>query len=142
MDRTELRLRILSIYYEDFHGDENVLEDPEKLIEKLPVSKTELNAAKVWLVDSGFVNGENTGSLGSRTPIAFVSRINSVGINIVESIMDETFLQVELKLENFEKLSKSEKIRIFIEKCLRNPITEEICKIALRTASEQLKSIS
>jgi len=142
LDRTELRLRILSIYYEDFHGDENTLPDPEKIVDELPVSKTEINAAKVWLIDSGYLNGENAGSLGSRTPMPFISRINNFGINVVESIMDETFLQVEPKFENFTKLSKAEKIKIFIEKCLRNPLTEEICKVALATATEQLKNMS
>ncbi len=142
MDRTELRLRILSIYYEDFHGDENILPDPEKIVSELPVSRNEIIAAEVWLIDSAYLNGENSGNIGSRTPMPFVNRINNVGINVIESIMDKTFLQVEPKIENFTKLSKPEKIRIFVEKCLRNPLTEEICKIALATATEQLKNLS
>ncbi len=132
----------MSIYYEDFHGDENTRPDPEKIVNELPVSKTEINAAEVWLIDSGYLNGENSGHLGSRTPIPFIARINNFGINIIESIMDETFLQVEPKFENFTTLSKPEKIKIFVEKCLRNPVTEEICKVALATAANLLKNMS
>jgi len=110
MNRPELRFRILFEYYDELHSPERKRGDfAQNRVRNMDDPDHEKNAALVWLVDSGFVEGKNSGSLGSPTPHPFVSRINSHGINYVESVMDTAFTQT--KFENVSDLSKTYKHR-------------------------------
>jgi len=130
MDRTELRFRILFEYYDELHSPQRERENmADKRIQRLDISEHEKTAAQVWLIDSGYVNGENSGYSGSNIPIPFISRINSSGINFVESVMDTAFTTIKGKFEDMDKLSKLEKIKKFSKECLNNPTTQEMCKI-------------
>ena len=97
--------------------------------QRIDIPEHEKNAAQAWLIDSGYVNGENHGIHGSSQPLPFISRINSYGINFVESVMDAAFTKIEGKFEDVDKLSKLEKIKKFSKECLNNSTTQEMCKI-------------
>ena len=64
----------------------------------------------------------------SPIPIPFISRINNNGVNYVELVMDNTF--IEIKNESFTKLPKLDKIKKSSEECLQNPAVSEMCKTA------------
>ena len=130
MNRPELRFRILFEYYDELHSPKRERGDfAQNRVRNMDVPDHEKNAAQVWLVDSGLVNGKNSGSMGSPTQMPFITRINSRGINYVESVMDTAFTQT--KFENVGDLSKTEKILKFSKECLNNLTSKEICKITL-----------
>ena len=130
MDRPEIRFRILFEYYEELHSPPRESEDMADMrVRNMELPKHEKSAAQVWLIDSGLVDGENSGHVGSPIPIPFISRINAHGIDYVESVMDTAFTQV--KFEDVGKLSKTEKISKFSKDCLKHPVTQEICKVTL-----------
>ena len=130
MDRPEIRFRILFEYYDEFHSPQRESEDmADRRVQRMNLPDHEKRAAQAWLIDSGYVNGKNSGAIGSSLPIPFISRINSFGINFVESIMDTAFTKIQCKFENIDKLSKLDKIAQFSKECLNNPTTQEICKI-------------
>ena len=125
MDRRELRFRILFEYYERCHSPDNY--DPEAKISKIDTPEHEKKAAKTWLIDSNFVEGEvNSYGMGRTLPI--IIRINNYGINFVESIMDTALTGVEEKHKGFGSLSKTDKIKRFSAECLNNPATGTLCK--------------
>jgi len=130
MDRPELRFRILFEYYDEFHSPQKQREDmADQRVQKMDAPEHEKNAAQAWLIDSGYVNGEVSGSSGSTVPVPFISRINSYGINFVESVMDTAFTNIKGKFGDVDKLTKLEKIKKFSNECLKNPVTQEMCKI-------------
>jgi len=140
MNRPELRFRILFEYYDELHSPKREREDfADMKVRNMDVPDHEKNAAQVWLIDSGLVEGENTGALGTPTPMSFINRINSHGINYVESVMDEAFTQT--KFENVGELTKTEKILKFSQECLNNPTTKEICKITLEAIGRGMSGI-
>jgi len=130
MDRPELRFRILFEYYDELHSPPRERDDSaDQRIRIMDIPDHEKIPAQVWLIDSGYVDGENSGSLGSNVPMPFINRINAYGINFVESVMDTAFTEIKGKFEDVDKLSKTEKIVKFSKECLNNPITKEMCKI-------------
>lgn len=130
MDRPELRFRILFEYYDELHSPPRERENmADQRVQRMDVLDYEKNAAQVWLIDSGYVDGENTGHLGSNQPIPFINRINAYGINFVESVIDTAFTKIAGKFDDVDKLSKVEKLKKFSKECLNNPTTHEICKI-------------
>ena len=130
MDRSELRFRILFEYYDEFHSPPREREQmADRRVQKMDVPEHEKDAAQAWLIDSGYVNGEVSGVSGSTAPLPFISRINSFGINFVESVMDTAFTNIKGKFDDVDQLSKIEKITRFSKECLNNPVTQGMCKI-------------
>jgi len=143
MDRPELRFRILFEYYDEFHSPAREREDmADRRVQKLDIADHEKNAAQAWLIDSGYVNGENHGIHGSNQPLPMINRINSYGINFVESIMDTAFTKIQGKFENIDKLSKLDKIKQFSKECLNNPATQEMCKITYQAIVDLMTNSS
>lgn len=141
MDRQELRFRILFEYYEEIHHDNpDRGNDAYARIRNMDISDNEKNAAQVWLVDSGYVEGENSDSSGSRIPHPFISRINSYGINFVESVMDAAFTQIKDKFEDVTNLSKTERIQRFAKDCLNHPASATICKVTYEAIVNYMSS--
>ena len=125
MDRRELRFRILFEYYEHCHSPTNY--DPEDKISKIDTLGYEKKAAKIWLIDSNFVEGKvNSYGMGETLPT--IMRINNHGINFVESVMDTALTRVEKKHKSIGALSKTDKIKKFSTECLNNPTTGTLCK--------------
>ena len=124
MDRRELRFRILFEYYNDLHSGGCGAGDRVRAI---GADYGETLAARIWLIDEGHMKGETrTDAGGAIHPI--IERINSRGINFVESVMDGAFTEIRGKDESFDSLSKTDKIKRFAAECLGNPATGLLCR--------------
>ena len=124
MDRKELRFRILFEYYSDFHSGSRGAGDKVGAID---ADGNEKRAAEIWLIDEGYIRGQSRpDSFGTFHPI--IDRINSLGINFVESVMDGAFTEIRGKDESFDTLSKTDKIKRFAAECLGNPATGQLCR--------------
>ena len=123
MDRKELRFRILFEYYNDLHSDDRVAPSKVKAIE---VDDAEKRAAGIWLIDEGYVEGQIHG-YGRGVVLPNIGRINSRGINFVESVMDGAFTEIRGRDEGFDSLSKTDKIKRFAAECLGSPATGQLC---------------
>ena len=129
MDRAELRFRILFEYYNELHSEP--LEGRSRAdtnIQKLTFLNFEVNAAKVWLIDSGYLDGNVTSALGYTGPYPIISRINSNGINFVEMVMDKAFTQIKDEFKDIKALSKTDRIIKFSKECLNNPTVQGMCQ--------------
>ena len=143
MDRIELRFRILFEYYNELHSEPKVRAlQADNTIRKMDVPDFEKNAAQIWLVDSGYVNGSVHGSLGTTIQHALISRINNSGIDYVESVMDVAFTKIKDKFKDMEHLSKTEKIQKFAKECLNYPPATEICQITYAAIIEHMTHAS
>ena len=143
MDRPELRFRILFEYYDELHSPPRERENmADQRVRRMDIPDYEKNAAQVWLIDSGDVDGENTGHLGSNQPMPFINRINAYGINFVESVMNTAFTNIKGKFENIDKLSKLDRIKQFSKECLNNPTTQEMCKITYQAIIDLMTNSS
>ena len=130
MDRTELRFRILFEYYVELHSEPKEMQNQaNNNISKINVPEFEKNAAQLWLMDSGYVVGSHMSQFGTGVPHTIISRINNLGIDYVESVMNIAFTEIKDKFDGIEKLSKTERIQRFAKECLNYPISNEICKI-------------
>ena len=129
MNRSELRFRVLLEYYKDMHA-EHIEKNATMRVQKMDPPRSEINAAKLWLIESDYVIGSPIPYAGSSIPMGSITRINNHGVDYVESVMDEVFTQLPEKFSNIKKLSKTEQINQFTEKCLDHPIGKEICRIA------------
>ena len=127
MDRRELRFRILFEYYNLFHSDEDY--DPHAEIRTISADDVEKRAAEIWLIDEGFVKGQIM--VHGRTNTPGIWRINSTGIDFVESVMGSAFTEIRGKDDGFDSLSKTDKIKKFAAECLNNPATGSLCKATL-----------
>lgn len=123
MDRKELRFRILFEYYNDFHSGDRKASSKVKAIE---ADGAEKRAAGIWLIEEGYVKGRIHTQLGVDLPS--IGRINSRGINFVESVMDGAFTEIRGKDESFDSLSKTDKIKRFAAECLGSPATGLLCR--------------
>lgn len=135
MDRKELRFRILFEYYNDFHS--GYRKAPSK-IKEIEVGSIEKHAAGIWLIEEGYVKGQILTQLGVDLPS--IGRINSRGISFVESVMDGAFTEIRGRDENFDSLSKVDKIKRFAAECLGGQTTGQLCKAtyeAIATLMEQ-----
>lgn len=126
MDRKELRFRILFECYEYFHAKDDY--DLDAKINAIDADENEKRAARSWIIDVGYVEGSNIGSLGTRRVIPSIVRINSHGIDFVESVMDHAFTETQGSVEEFDSLSKTEKIKRFAAECLGSPAAGPICQ--------------
>lgn len=124
MDRKELRFRILFEYYNDLHSGGRGAGDK---IGAIDADINEKRAAMTWLLDEGHVKGQSRFD-ASGTFFPFIDRINSLGINFVESVMDGAFTEIRGKDKSFDSLSKMDKIKRFVAECLGNPATGQLCR--------------
>ena len=125
MDRRELRFRILFEYYNSLHSGSDY--DPNAKIMKTGANYNEIQAAKMWLIDELLVEGEvRIDAMGNNHLL--MGRINSKGINYVESVMYDAFTEIRGKDEGFDMLAKPDKIKRFVTECLNNPATGSLCK--------------
>ena len=124
MDRKELRFRILFEYYNSLHLGNN---RAYAKVQAIDVDGAEKRAAEIWLIDEGYVEGQIYGH-GRGVVLPSVGRINSHGINFVESVMDGAFTEIRGKDESFDLLSKTDKIKRFAAECLGNPATGLLCR--------------
>ena len=137
MDRKELRFRILFEYYNDFHsGDRKA---PSK-IKEIEADNVEKRAARIWLIEEGYVKGEIYAQLGVDLPS--VGRINSRGIRFVESVMDNAFTEIRGRDESFDSLSKVDKIKRFAAECLGGPATRQLCKATYEAIAALMEQAS
>ena len=123
MDRKELRFRILFEYYSDLHSDDH--EAPSK-VKAIEVDDAEKRAAEIWLIDEGYVEGQTLNH--GREVLPSIDRINSRGINFVESVMDGAFTEIRGRDESFDSLSKTDKIKRFAAECLGSPASGLLCR--------------
>ena len=129
MDRVELRFRILFEYYNELHSESQETGSlADTNIRKMTVPDFEINAAKIWLIDSDYIDGRVTTVLGHSGPYPIISRINSNGINFVETVMDRAFAQIKDKFEDIKTLSKTDRIIKFTKECLNNPTVQGMCR--------------
>ena len=128
MDRKELRFRVLFEYYRLFHSGFKY--DPDDEIRKINADGNEKRAAKIWLIDELLVEGTTTVYGGGNVQPSIV-RINSNGVNFVESVMDSAFTEVRGKDDSFDSLDKVGRIKRFATECLNNPATGSLCKATL-----------
>ncbi len=142
MDRNELRFRILFEYYQELHSEwsEQRDDDAYTKIKNMDLQKYEKNAAKIWLIDSGYVHGSLTPYSGSPIPIPIISRINDRGINWIESIMNTAFTEIKDKFKDITKLDKTDRIKKFANECVNNPITNEMCRITFEAIRSYLST--
>ena len=124
MDRKELRFRILFEHYNRNHSGANY--NLRAKIRTIDASDNEKWAAGIWLIDEGLVEGQVIVQVGIRFPN--IGRINSKGVNFVESVMDGAFTEIRGKDEGFDALSKADKIKRFVAECLNDPTTGALCK--------------
>lgn len=123
MDRRELRFRILFEYYNDLYSGGHGADDG---VGAIGADGNEVRAAKMWLIDEGHIEGQNrVDASGMIHPI--VGRINSRGVNFVESVMDGAFTEIRGRDGGFDSLSKTDKIKRFAAECLGNPATGALC---------------
>ena len=94
--------------------------------------------AKIWLIDEGYVKGVNRPDTGG-TIHPIIDRINSAGINAVESVMSRSFAEASGRGEGFGSLSKTGKIKHFVAKCLGNPAAGTLCRAAQEAIADILK---
>ena len=124
VDRKELRFRILFEYYSDFHSGGRGAGDKVGAID---ADSNEKRAAEIWLIDEVYVEGRTQTCVSGRIQ-PFINRINSRGINFVESVMDDAFTEIRGKDESFDSLSKTDKIKRFAAECLGSPATGLLCR--------------
>lgn len=124
MDRRVLRFLILFEYYRRIHS--NVDYNPHAKIRAIDAGDGEKRAAGIWLIDEGLVMGQVIAHGGISTPS--IGRINSRGINYVESVTDSAFTEIRGKDDGFDSLSKADKIKRFAAECLNNPATGSLCE--------------
>ena len=143
MDRVELRFRILFEYYNEMHSaSKEIALQADNNIHEMDIPDFEKNAAQIWLIDSGYVEGSFQGDFGTPIPSALISRINNIGIDYVESVIDIAFTEIKDKFKDIEQLSKTEKIQKFAEECLNYPIANEICQITYAAIVEYITHTS
>ena len=140
MDRIELRFRILFEYYEELHLEYDSKNSASGRVDNMDIPDTEKRAAKIWLIDSNYVNGSNPNYTSSPIPHPFIGRINNCGIDFVESAMDSAFTKTKYGDENIAKLSKLDRIKKFGKYCLKKPTTSKMCEITLNAIIEYMKS--
>lgn len=131
MDRSELRFRILFECYDAFHSPpkENDTDIISQRIYKIDIPDHELNAAMTWLIDYRLVEGNVIQAANRVMPI--IARINSRGMDYVEYVMDKAFTEIKGESEDFDKLSKTDKIATFAKDCLKSTTTGSICQVTL-----------
>ena len=127
MDRKELRFRILFEYYSLFHSGFEY--DPDYKIKEISAGGNEKRAAKIWLIDERLVEGRATVYGGNVQPS--IVRINSNGINFVESVMDSALTMIGGTDGSFDSLDKTGRIKRFAAECLNNPTTGSLCKATI-----------
>lgn len=143
MDRTELRFRILFEYYNELHSEPKERElQADRIVHKMIVPDYEKNAAQVWLIDSGYVEGHIIGGIGSPVTQTIISRITNYGINYVESVIDAAFTKIKVKFEDIENLSKVERIQKFAKECLDYPFANKMCEITYAAIVEFINNAS
>ena len=143
MDRSELRFRILFEYYNELHSPAKEMKlQADQVVRKMEVADYEKNAAQVWLIDSGYVEGSLHGSSESPVPHPLISRINSYGINFVESVMDTAFTKIKDEFEDINELSKIERIQKFAKECLDYPLANRMCEITYAAIVEFINNAS
>lgn len=125
MDRIELRFCILFEYYKRFHDPGY---DANSKVREIDADSNEKRAAKVWLVDEGYVKGHVQSQVGCT--MASIGRINSDGVNFVESVMDGAFTEIRGQDGGFDSLSKAGKIKRFAAECLGGPAAGPMCRAA------------
>ena len=123
MDRRELRFRVLFEYYNHLHSDADY--DPYVKISAIDADNNEKRAAGIWLIDEELVEGQVIDH--GRISDPSIGRINSKGINYVESVMYDAFTEIRGKDEGFDMLTKPDKIKRFVAECLNNPATGSLC---------------
>lgn len=128
MDRKELRFRILFEYYNRLHS--GIEYNPDVKIKAIDADDAEKRAAKTWLIDEHLVIGQVNPYMGGRI-YPTIGRINSNGINFVESVMDSAFTEIKGKDDGFDSLSKTDKIKRFAADCLGSPVAGPLCKATL-----------
>ena len=57
-----------------------------------------------------------------------IGRINSRGIDFVESVMDDAFTQIKGEFTDIDKLTTTDKITTFAKKCLKSSTTGKMCQ--------------
>ena len=107
MDRNELRFKILFEYYEEMHLGSKNGKDANQRVLDLNIPKNEKNAAQIWLIEEGYVRGENLHDAVSPIPIAVIERINSDGVKWVEHVMNAAFTKVKEEFSEIKNLSKN-----------------------------------
>lgn len=139
MDRNELRFKILFLYYEELHSDDDSRDNrPREKIKDFDVQGYEIRAAETWLIDSGYVNGSVEAYLGSTNVRPIVSRINNYGIDYVESIMNQALTEISESIPELIAMNKIEKINKFAKECVNNPVTHKMCDITLQFIIEYM----
>lgn len=139
MDRKELRFRILFECYEHFHAKDDY--DLDAKIDAIDADENEKRAAQSWIIDARYVEGSNVGSLGTRRVIPIIGRINNHGIDFVESVMNGAFTEIMGNVEEFDSLSKTDKIKRFAAECLGNPATGPICQATYEAIVQYMSTI-
>ena len=143
MDRSELRFRILFEYYNELHSPVKEMKlRADQVVRKMEVADYEKNAAQVWLIDSGYVEGRHCGSFEGPVSHPLISRINSYGINFVESVMDTAFTKIKNKFKDINELSKIERIQKFAKECLDYPLANKMCEITYAAIVEFINNAS
>ena len=125
MDRRELRFRILFEYYR-LHHERKDYNPSELEYKNLGLNETEILSAENYLIETGHLRGKNEEFGGLRYPIPSIVDIAVKGIDLVEKIMDEVLEEVDI-VEDSSSVGTTQKITLFASKCLKNPITEQIC---------------
>ena len=136
MDRKELRFRILFEYYNHFHSGFEY--DADEKIKKIDADGNEKRAAKIWLIDEHLVNGQATTYVGGMVHPS-IGRINSTGINFVESVMDSAFTEIRGRDEGFDSLTRSDKIKRFAAECLNSSVTGSLCRATYDAIASLMK---
>lgn len=126
MDAAEVRFRILFEYYRSLYmGNYDVTDK----IGAIVADGREKYVAKIWLIDEGYVKGVNRAD-ASGTVYPIIDRINSNGINLVESVMNRALTETKGQDGGFDSLSKAVKIKRFAAECLSSPVAGTLCKAA------------
>ena|SRR2546428_5032322 len=113
----EIRLVLLSEYYESLFGENPVNEYKIKQLES--INDNIISANLIWLIDHHLLEGtiEATGA----GHIPFVSRISGHGMDVIETMVRELSDKVDPKISNDikEKQSMMDKSILFIDLCIK-----------------------
>ncbi len=112
----EIRLVLLSQYYKELYQEVGI----EAKIESLEnVDGNKINANLIWLIDHHLLEGivEYTGA----GPIAFVSRISGLGMDVIEKMVRELTDKLDTRISNQIKVKESKEDRaiVFIDLCIK-----------------------
>ena len=137
MNNTEIRLSILCQYYKaDFNG--KGYGSREKNPEIRDVPKEILNANLGYLIEKKLINGKKI--YFGRGIVASPTDITDHGIDVVESIMENSLDQLDTKASSDIKKedSTSKRLEMFYEMCVKAP---PMCEIAVKVTGAILENL-